>query len=71
MYHDLLSLLMNIPHDEEDNPIKDKEIKDNIAMLLFASIKTTITTISIAFKYLFLNSHCLQEVVKGKKHGHQ
>ncbi|CAK9271642.1 unnamed protein product [Sphagnum jensenii] len=64
MYHDLLSLLLNTPHDEEGNPIRDEEIKDNIAMLLFAGIETTSTTISMALKYLFLNSHCLQEVVK-------
>ncbi|CAK9222794.1 unnamed protein product [Sphagnum troendelagicum] len=64
MYHDLLSFLLNTPHDEEGNPIKDEEIKDNIALLLFAGIETTSTTISMALKYLFLNPHCLQEVVK-------
>jgi hypothetical protein len=37
MYHDLLSLLLNTPHDEKGNPIKDEEIKDNIAMYLLAS----------------------------------
>jgi cytochrome P450 len=68
--HDLLSILLNTPHDEEGNPVKDEEIKDNITMLLFAGIETTSTTISMALKYLFLNSHCLQEVVKGKRHGH-
>ncbi len=71
MYHDLLSFLLNTPHDEEGNPIKDEEIKDNIAMLLFSSIETTSSTLSMALKYLFLNSHCLQEVVKGKRHDHQ
>jgi cytochrome P450 family 26 subfamily A len=71
IYHDLLSLLLNTPHDEEGNPIRDEEIKDNIGMLLFAGIETTSTTISMALKYLFLNSHCLQEVVKGKRHDHQ
>ncbi|CAK9224032.1 unnamed protein product [Sphagnum troendelagicum] len=64
MYHDLLSFLLNTPHDEEGNPLKDEEIKDNIGSLLFAGVETTSSTISMALKYLSLNPHCLQEVVK-------
>jgi cytochrome P450 family 26 subfamily A len=61
---DLLSILINTPNDQ-GHLATNEEIKDNILVLLFASHDTTSSTLAVVLKYLFLNLHCLQEVIKG------
>jgi cytochrome P450 len=65
--HDLLSILISTP-DEEGNLATNEEIKDNMLTLLFAGHDTTNCTLSVVLKYLFLNPHCLHEVIKGIVH---
>ncbi|KAH8952809.1 hypothetical protein BDL97_09G104800 [Sphagnum fallax] len=63
---DLLSILINTPNDQ-GHLVTNEEIKDNILTFLFAGHDTTCGTIAIVLKYLFLNPHCLQEVIKEQK----
>jgi cytochrome P450 len=65
VHHDLLSILMKTL-DHESHVITNETIKDNILTYWIASHDTVSTTLSMALKYLFLNPHCLHEVVKGK-----
>ncbi len=64
---DLLSILISTP-DQEGHLATNEEIKDNILSLLFAGHDTTNCTLTIVLKYLFLNPHCLHEVIKGIVH---
>ncbi len=66
VHHDLLSILMKTLLDHEGHVITNETIKDNILTYWIASHDTVSTTLSLALKYLFLNPHCLHEVVKGK-----
>ncbi len=61
---DLLSILINTPNDQ-GHLATNEEIKDNILVLLAAGHDTTSSTLAVVLKYLFLNPHCLQEVIKG------
>jgi cytochrome P450 family 26 subfamily A len=61
---DLLSILINTPNDQ-GHLATNEEIKDNILVLLAAGYDTTSSTLAVVLKYLFLNPHCLQEVIKG------
>jgi cytochrome P450 family 26 subfamily A len=61
---DLLSILISTL-DDQGHLISNDEIKDNILILLFAGHDTTSSTLGVVLKYLFLNPHCLQEVIKG------
>jgi cytochrome P450 family 26 subfamily A len=61
---DLLSILINTP-DDQGHLATNKEIKDNILVLVSASHDTTSSTLAVILKYLFLNPHCLQEVIRG------
>ncbi len=61
---DLLSIQISTPDDQGHLVINDK-IKDNILVLLFGGHDTTSSTLGVVLKYLFLNPHCLQEVIKG------
>ncbi|CAM6063688.1 unnamed protein product [Sphagnum tenellum] len=63
VHHDLLSILMKTL-DHESHVITNETIKDNILTYWIASHDTVNTTLSLALKYLFLNPHCLHEVVK-------
>ncbi|CAM6042650.1 unnamed protein product [Sphagnum compactum] len=63
---DLLSILISTP-DQEGHLATNEEIKDNMLTLLFAGHDTTNCTLTIVLKYLFLNPHCLHEVIKGQK----
>jgi cytochrome P450 len=63
-HQDLLSILISTP-DDQGRLVTDEKIKDNILTFLFAGHDTTSGTIGVVFKYLFLNPHCLQEVIKG------
>jgi cytochrome P450 family 26 subfamily A len=62
-HQDLLSMLISTP-DDQGHLLTNEEIKDNI-LALFAGHDTTSGTIAVVLKYLFLNLHCLQEVIKG------
>ncbi|KAH9570075.1 hypothetical protein CY35_02G021200 [Sphagnum magellanicum] len=64
--HDLLSILISTP-DEEGHLATNEEIKDNMLTLLYAGHDTTSCTLSVVLKYLFLNPHCLHEVIKEQK----
>jgi cytochrome P450 len=64
---DLLSILISTP-DEEGRLATNEEIKDNILSLLWAGHDTTNCTLTVVLKYLFLNPHCLHEVIKGVVH---
>jgi cytochrome P450 len=64
---DLLSILLSTP-DEEGHLATNEEIKDNMLTLLFAGHDTTNCTLTVILKYLFLNPHCLHEVIKGIVH---
>jgi cytochrome P450 family 26 subfamily A len=61
---DLLSILINTPNDQ-GHLAANEEIKDNILVLLSTGHDTTSSTLAVVLKYLFLNQHCLQEVIKG------
>ncbi len=61
---DLLSILISTP-DDQGHPVTNEEIKDNILALLFGGHDTPACTLAVVLKYLFLNPHCLQEVIKG------
>jgi cytochrome P450 family 26 subfamily A len=61
---DLLSILISTPNDQ-GHLVSKEEIKDNILVLLFVGHDTTSSTLALVIKYLFLNPHCLQEVIKG------
>jgi len=61
---DLLSILISTL-DDQGHVVSNEEIKDNILLLLFAGHDTTVSTLALVIKYLFLNPHCLQEVIKG------
>ncbi|CAK9238648.1 unnamed protein product [Sphagnum jensenii] len=63
---DLLSILISTP-DDQGHLVSNEEIKDNILLLLFAGHDTTSSTLALIIKYLFLNPHCLQEVIKEQK----
>ncbi|CAK9232082.1 unnamed protein product [Sphagnum troendelagicum] len=63
---DLLSILINTLNDQ-GHLATNEEIKDNILVLLSASHDTTSNTLAVVLKYLFLNPHCLQEVIKEQK----
>ncbi|KAH9544170.1 hypothetical protein CY35_13G104300 [Sphagnum magellanicum] len=65
-HQDLLSMLINTP-DDQGHLLTNEEIKDNILGFLFAGHDTTSGTIAVVLKYLFLNPHCLQEVIKEQK----
>ncbi|CAK9883310.1 unnamed protein product [Sphagnum jensenii] len=60
---DLLSILINTLNDQ-GHLATNEEIKDNILVLLSAGHDTTSSTLAVVLKYLFLNPHCLQEVIK-------
>jgi cytochrome P450 len=64
-HQDLLSTLISSTPDDQGHLVTDEEIKDNVLTFLFAGHDTTCGTIAVILKYLFLNPHCLQEVVKG------
>lgn len=55
---DLLTLLMQTT-DDENNPMPDQFIRDNILTLFFAGHETTANTLVWAFHYLDLNPHIL------------
>jgi hypothetical protein len=61
---DLLSILISTP-DDQGHLVSNEEIKDNILVLLFGGHDTLAGTFVVVLKYLFLNPHCLQEVIKG------
>ncbi|CAM6037119.1 unnamed protein product [Sphagnum compactum] len=63
---DLLTILISTP-DDQGHLVTNEEIKDNILVLLFAGHDTTSSTLALVIKYLFLNPHCLQEVIKEQK----
>jgi cytochrome P450 len=63
---DLLSILISTP-DQEGHLATNEEIKDNILSLLWAGHDTTNCTLTVILKYLFLNPHCLHEVIKEQK----
>jgi len=65
-HQDLLSMLISTP-DNQGHLLTNEEIKDNILGFLFAGHDTTFGTIAVVLKYLFLNPHCLQEVIKEQK----
>jgi cytochrome P450 len=52
-------------HDDRGHPITNEEIKDNILLVLSAGLDSTSSALGVVLKYLFLNPHCLQEVIKG------
>ena len=58
---DLLTLLMQT-RDEENNPMTDQFIRDNILTLFFAGHETTANTLVWAFHYLDLNPHVLENL---------
>ncbi|CAM6037135.1 unnamed protein product, partial [Sphagnum compactum] len=60
---DLLSILINTP-DDQGHLVSNEEIKDNILLLLSAGHDTTCSTLAFVIKYLFLNPHCLQVVIR-------
>ncbi|CAM6059987.1 unnamed protein product [Sphagnum tenellum] len=62
-HQDLLSILIN-PLNDQGHLATNEEIKDNILVLLSTGHDTTSSTLAVVFKYLFLNPHCLQEVIK-------
>jgi cytochrome P450 family 26 subfamily A len=61
---DLLSILISTP-DDQGHLATNEEIKDNILVLVSAGYDTTSSTLVVVLKYLFLNPHCLQEVIRG------
>ncbi|KAH9548813.1 hypothetical protein CY35_11G106500 [Sphagnum magellanicum] len=63
---DLLSILISTP-DDQGHLVTNEEIKDNILLLLFGGHDTTSSTLALVLKYLFLNPHCLHEVIKEQK----
>jgi cytochrome P450 len=63
---DLLSILISTL-DDQGHLATNEEIKDNILVLLFGGHDTTSSTLALVLKYLFLNPHCLQEVIKEQK----
>jgi hypothetical protein len=52
-------------HDDRGHPITNEEIKDNILLVLSAGLDSTSSALAVVLKYLFLNPHCLREVIKG------
>ncbi|GLJ42998.1 hypothetical protein SUGI_0892450 [Cryptomeria japonica] len=58
---DLLSVFLNFK-DERGNPLTDKEILDNISLLLHAAFGSIISTITIMFKLLSSNPECYQKM---------
>ncbi|CAK9238620.1 unnamed protein product [Sphagnum jensenii] len=63
---DLLSILISTP-DDQGHLVTNEEIKDNVLTFLFGGYDTTSSTIAVVLKYLFLNPHCLQKVIKEQK----
>ena len=58
---DLFTLLMQTT-DEENNPMPDQFVRDNILTLFFAGHETTANTLVWAFHYLDLNPHVLENL---------
>jgi cytochrome P450 len=58
-----LTILISTP-DDQGHLVTNKEIKDNILVLLFGGHDTPTGAFTTVLKYLFLNPHCLQEVIK-------
>jgi cytochrome P450 len=56
---DLLTLLMQT-RDDENNPMPDQFVRDNILTLFFAGHETTANTLVWALHYLALNHHVLE-----------
>ena len=56
---DLLTLLMQTT-DDENNPMPDRFVRDNILTLFFAGHETTANTLVWALHYLALNPHILE-----------
>jgi cytochrome P450 len=56
---------MSAHDDDRGHPITNEEIKDNILLVLSAGLDSTSSALAVVLKYLFLNPHCLQEVIKG------
>jgi cytochrome P450 len=56
---------MSTHDDDRGHPITNEEIKDNILLVLSAGLDSTSSALAVVLKYLFLNPHCLQEVIKG------
>jgi cytochrome P450 len=63
-HQDLLSILISTL-DDQGHLVTNEEIKDNVLTFLFGGYDTTSSTIAVVLKYLFLNPHCLQKVIKG------
>jgi cytochrome P450 len=63
-HRDLLSILISTL-DDQGHLVTNEEIKDNVLTFLFGGYDTTSSTIAVVLKYLFLNPHCLQKVIKG------
>lgn len=58
---DLLTLLMQT-RDDENNPMPDQFVRDNILTLFFAGHETTANTLVWVFHYLDLNPHVLEKL---------
>ena len=56
---DLLTLLMRT-RDDENNPMPERFVRDNILTLFFAGHETTANTLVWAFHFLALNPHILE-----------
>ncbi len=66
LHHDLLSIIISAHDDDEDHMAIDEDINDNIMLLMFVGNDTIISTLTTILKYLFMNMHCLHEVIKGE-----
>jgi len=60
---DLLSMLLTSPLENE-NYMSMEDIKDNIVLMVFAGHDTSSITLALTLKYLYLNPHCLKEVIQ-------
>ena len=63
-HQDILSELLTYT-DEHGQSLSDKEVKDNILMLLFAGHDTSSIVATMACKYLASNPHIMDEVYRG------
>ena len=65
---DMLTLLLSV-HDEDGNPLTDRELRDELITLLLAGHETTATSIGWAFERLLRTPHALARLTEEADRG--